>query len=102
MRFLVIGDTKITNLLGLYQLYPGMCVRSILYLCPKRMKPIVTWGFALFGGLLFAACTPAVDLSGTWDFCLDAEGTVAPDAVFDDSIVLPGTTDLAALGVSRR
>ena len=34
-----------------------------------------------------------IDLSGTWQFCLDREGTVTPDAKMDETIVLPGTTD---------
>ena len=51
--------------------------------------------------LLFAvllACTPETDLSGTWEFCLDPEGTVEATAPFDDAVTLPGTTDLAEKG----
>ncbi len=51
----------------------------------------------LAGGLLFS-CTPDRGLSGIWEFSLDPEGTLAPDAVFDDSITLPGTTDMAGKG----
>lgn len=49
---------------------------------------------------LFAAadCGKVQDLSGTWEFCLDPEGTVRADAAFDESIQLPGTTDLAGKG----
>ena len=49
-------------------------------------------------GALAAACSPQTDLSGTWSFCLDPEGTVTPATSFDDTIVLPGTTDLAGKG----
>ena len=45
-----------------------------------------------------AACTTSVDLSGTWEFCLDPEGTVKADAPFGETIELPGTTDLAGKG----
>ena len=48
-------------------------------------------------GLLFA-CAPETDLSGTWEFCLDTDGTVLPDDTFSDTIELPGTTDLAGKG----
>lgn len=44
------------------------------------------------------ACSPQTDLSGTWSFRLDPEGTVTPGTSFDDTIVLPGTTDLAGKG----
>ena len=44
------------------------------------------------------ACAPEKDISGTWEFCLDPEGTVLADAPFDDTIDLPGTTDLAKKG----
>jgi len=50
------------------------------------------------GALAATACTPEEDLSGTWEFCLDPEGTVTADAVFEDTIQLPGTTDLAGKG----
>ena len=52
----------------------------------------------LLAGGLWTACAPYTDLSGTWEFCLDPEGTVSPDAAFDDTITLPGTTDLAGKG----
>ena len=48
--------------------------------------------------LAFAACTPEADLSGTWDFRLDPDGTVTVDSLFRDSIDLPGSTDLAGKG----
>ena len=47
---------------------------------------------------LLAACTPEADLSGTWEFCPDPEGTVMADAPFGEAIDLPGTTDLAGIG----
>ena len=60
------------------------------------MKRILAF-FLLTGG--FVACTsPSLDLSGTWEFCLDAEGTVMADAPFAETIELPGTTDLAGKG----
>ncbi len=52
----------------------------------------------LLSGAILAACASEVDLSGTWEFRLDPEGTVLPGAVFDDTIALPGTTDLAGKG----
>ena len=44
------------------------------------------------------ACTSSIDLSGTWEFCLDPEGIVKADAPFEETIELPGTTDLAGKG----
>ena len=51
---------------------------------------------ALFAALV--ACTPEADLSGTWEFCLDPEGSLEAAAPFNDAITLPGTTDLAEKG----
>ena len=34
-----------------------------------------------------------IDLSGTWQFALDPEGTVNPNQLLTDTICLPGTTD---------
>ena len=34
-----------------------------------------------------------IDLSGTWQFALDRESTIKPDAVLTETIQLPGTTD---------
>ncbi len=34
-----------------------------------------------------------IDLSGTWQFCLDREGLVTPDSEMVETIQLPGTTD---------
>ena len=45
-----------------------------------------------------AACTPEMEVSGPWAFRLDPEGTVTVDSLFDDTILLPGTTDLAGKG----
>ncbi len=57
----------------------------------------------IFALLLLAgsviACTSTVDLSGTWEFTLDPEGTIQADAPFGETIELPGTTDLAGKGV---
>jgi hypothetical protein len=33
------------------------------------------------------------DLSGTWQFALDREGNMKPDAILTETIQLPGTTD---------
>ena len=44
------------------------------------------------------ACRPVTDLSGKWEFALDPEGTLTADSQFEDSINLPGTTDLAGKG----
>ena len=34
-----------------------------------------------------------IDLSGTWHFCLDRDGTATPDTEMSDTVTLPGTTD---------
>ena len=34
-----------------------------------------------------------IDLSGTWQFALDRESTIKPDAILTETIQLPGTTD---------
>ena len=56
--------------------------------------------FILAAAALFtaAACTSVKDLSGTWEFQLDPDGTVVADGRFEDTIDLPGTTDLAGKG----
>ena len=48
--------------------------------------------------LAAVACTPSESISGEWEFRLDPEGTVTVDSLFSDTIVLPGTTDLAGKG----
>ena len=48
---------------------------------------------------LCMACAPKTDLSGLWEFCLDPEGSVSPEAPFAETILLPGTTDLAGKGM---
>lgn len=58
----------------------------------KRILALV-----LLAGSL-TACTSTLDLSGTWEFCLDPEGTIKADAPFAETIELPGTTDLAGKG----
>ena len=60
----------------------------------KRWTVILA-AFALFCG---SACRPGTDISGTWEFALDPEGAMTAEAPFDDSIRLPGTTDLAGKG----
>ena len=52
------------------------------------------------------ACTPEMGVSGGWSLCLDPEGKVTgeallspgADSLFNDTIDLPGTTDLAGKG----
>ena len=34
-----------------------------------------------------------INLSGTWQFALDREGNIKPDAILTETIQLPGTTD---------
>ena len=61
-------------------------------------------------GLVLAAvaCTPEMEVSGEWGLCLDPAGVVTADSLlgeradslFADSIVLPGTTDLAGKGLA--
>ena len=65
------------------------------------------WGLL---GLAVAAmaCTPEMEVSGEWGLCLDPAGVVAvdsllgerADSLFADTIVLPGTTDLAGKGIA--
>ena len=55
-----------------------------------------------------AACTPEKEVSGEWGLCLDPAGVVTvdslfgerADSLFSDTIVLPGTTDLAGKGIA--
>ena len=54
------------------------------------------------------ACTPELTVSGEWGLCLDPAGMVTvdsllgerADSLFADTIVLPGTTDLAGKGLA--
>ena len=46
------------------------------------------------------ACTPEMEVSGEWGLCLDPAGVVTVDSLFADTIVLPGTTDLAGKGIA--
>ena len=56
------------------------------------------------------ACTPDAGISGPWSFCLDPEGTVTAeallsleaDSLFNDTIDLPGTTDLVGKGYAPK
>ena len=47
---------------------------------------------------ILVACTPELPVSGPWSFRLDPEGTLTVDSLFNDTIELPGTTDLAGKG----
>ena len=54
------------------------------------------------------ACTPEMEVSGEWGLCLDPAGVVTvdsllgerADSLFADTIILPGTTDLAGKGIA--
>ena len=60
------------------------------------MRRIILFAAAL---VLLAGCSgPVKDLSGVWEFALDPEGILTAESTFDDSISLPGTTDLAGKG----
>ena len=56
--------------------------------------------------LAAVACTPELAVSGEWGLYLDPEGKLTADSLlgdradslFADTIVLPGTTDLAGKG----
>ena len=59
------------------------------------MKKNLALLFALVT-LLFQACTSdkqSIDLSGTWSFVLDREGSVKPTNEMPETVTLPGTTD---------
>ena len=59
------------------------------------MKHSFAFLFA-FLGLLLQACmsgTQSIDLSGTWNFTLDREGSVKPTDEMPEIVTLPGTTD---------
>ena len=58
--------------------------------------------------LAAVACTPEMEVSGEWGLCLDPAGVVTvdsllgerADSLFADTIILPGTTDLAGKGIA--
>ena len=58
--------------------------------------------------LAVVACTPELTVTGDWGLCLDPAGVVTvdsllgerADSLFADTIVLPGTTDLAGKGLA--
>ena len=58
--------------------------------------------------LAAGACTPEMEVFGEWGLCLDPAGVVTvdsllgerADSLFADTIVLPGTTDLAGKGIA--
>ena len=59
------------------------------------MKHIATILFTI-AALLMQACTSdnqSIDLSGTWSFALDREGSVKPTDEMPETVTLPGTTD---------
>ena len=58
------------------------------------MKKIVTLIFACMHLALLVGNNKArIDLSGTWQFCLDRNGTMNPTDSMTETIMLPGTTD---------
>ena len=66
------------------------------------------WLTIVCAATVVVACTPEMEVSGTWSLCLDPEGAVPvdsllgerADSLFADSIVLPGTTDLDGKGMA--
>lgn len=66
-------------------------------------------GFSIALAVLAAvACTPELTVTGDWGLCLDPAGVVTvdsllgerADSLFADTIILPGTTDLAGKGIA--
>ena len=45
-----------------------------------------------------SACQRETNLAGTWELALDPDGVLTVNVPFDDSMKLPGTTDLAGKG----
>ena len=73
-------------------------IQLFLYICKKIQEPMRRLTSLLL--LMICITTTAatidrkyIDLSGTWQFALDPEGTVTPTHLLTDSISLPGTTD---------
>ena len=60
----------------------------------KRSLPFLV----IASAILLSSCQKKTDLTGSWEFALDPEGVMTSGAKFDDSISLPGTTDLAGKG----
>lgn len=66
------------------------------------MKKIGTLLFAIVS-LLMQACmsdNQSIDLSGTWQFALDREGSMKPTDEMPETVTLPGTTDTNRKGDS--
>ena len=69
------------------------------------MKRSISIAFSLLAAV---ACTPELEVVGEWGLCLDPAGAVTvdsllgerADSLFADTIVLPGTTDLAGKGIA--
>lgn len=59
------------------------------------LKKILLLLFTTMSMVVYATDKKAqrIDLSGTWQFCLDRDGTVTPDSEMAETIQLPGTTD---------
>uniref|UniRef100_A0AB33IY14 Beta-glucuronidase n=1 Tax=Prevotella sp. GTC17254 TaxID=3236794 RepID=A0AB33IY14_9BACT len=62
------------------------------------MKYYLSTLFLLLG-LATAVAQDRIDLSGQWDLCLRTDGATTIPTLFDDSIMLPGTTDVAGKGM---
>ena len=68
------------------------------------------WLSIVCAAVAVVACTPEVGISGAWSFCLDPDGKVTAevllspeaDSLFNDTIDLPGTTDLAGKGYAPK
>ena len=58
--------------------------------------------FGLLCLAALAACTPEMEVSGPWAFRLDPEETMTVDSLPTDTILLPGTTDLAGKGYAAQ
>ena len=61
------------------------------------MRKLVPY-LIIASAILISSCQRNTDLAGSWEFALDPEGVMSAGAKFEDSIRLPGTTDLAGKG----
>ena len=61
------------------------------------MRKLVPY-LIIASAILISSCQRNIDLAGSWEFALDPEGALSAGAKFEDSIRLPGTTDLAGKG----
>ncbi|MBO4230055.1 MAG: hypothetical protein J5886_00095, partial [Bacteroidales bacterium] len=61
------------------------------------MRKLVPY-LIIASAILISSCQRNIDLAGSWEFALDPESALSAGAKFEDSIRLPGTTDLAGKG----